>query len=217
MPSLYSMRSRLVRQQLGSRRRRESRHALELHAAVAGDGHQQTLDPAAEGINGNGMSPAEAAALLSEAAVPPLTEQPLFVSPEDFTLPPGELSTIDRTSPPSTQDVFRCPGCTEPACQVRPLVVWGPKRPVCKRRPPFRKQAVAHWHLQATVVLSKLQVLGQKGPNMGHEIATQQLGLGQKWPNLGHELATPHVFILPRDAQMDHICIYTSLSRLAQL
>jgi hypothetical protein len=43
------------------------------------------------------------------------------VVPEDFELAPGELSTIDRTSPPAPEDAFRCPGCTQAECQV----CWG--------------------------------------------------------------------------------------------
>lgn len=38
--------------------------------------------------------------------------------PEDFELPPGVLSTVDRTSPESPDDVFRCPGCTAEACMT---------------------------------------------------------------------------------------------------
>lgn len=36
--------------------------------------------------------------------------------PEDFELPPGVVSEVDRTSPLSPDDVFRCPGCTAPEC-----------------------------------------------------------------------------------------------------
>jgi hypothetical protein len=43
---------------------------------------------------------------------------PLTFAPEDFELLPGQLSTVDRTSPLSPDDVFRCPGCTKPECQV---------------------------------------------------------------------------------------------------
>ena len=45
-------------------------------------------------------------------------EDELTVAPEDFELAPGELSFVDRTSPESPDDVFRCVGCTRPECQV---------------------------------------------------------------------------------------------------
>jgi hypothetical protein len=48
----------------------------------------------------------------------PHAKEPLLVAPEDFVLPPGELSAVDRSSPPSPADTFRCPGCTVPECQV---------------------------------------------------------------------------------------------------
>jgi hypothetical protein len=38
--------------------------------------------------------------------------------PEDYELAPGELSTIDRTSPAAPEDAYRCPGCTKAECQV---------------------------------------------------------------------------------------------------
>jgi threonine dehydratase len=38
------------------------------------------------------------------------------VAPEDFTLPPGRLSSIDRDAAPAAADTFRCAGCAEPAC-----------------------------------------------------------------------------------------------------
>jgi hypothetical protein len=44
---------------------------------------------------------------------------PSFRVPEDFQLPAGELSTVDRTRTILAQDVFRCFGCTKPECQVR--------------------------------------------------------------------------------------------------
>jgi hypothetical protein len=39
--------------------------------------------------------------------------------PDDFTLPAGQLSAVDRASPELAEDVFRCPGCTNEACMVR--------------------------------------------------------------------------------------------------
>ena len=42
----------------------------------------------------------------------------LVFAPEDFKLEPGVHSHIDRQSPSSAEDVFRCSSCTEAACQV---------------------------------------------------------------------------------------------------
>lgn len=38
--------------------------------------------------------------------------------PEDFELPLGVLSPVDRTSPSAPEDAYMCPGCTRPECQV---------------------------------------------------------------------------------------------------
>ena len=38
---------------------------------------------------------------------------------EDYWLPPGELSEIKRAGNSGELDVFRCFGCTRPACQER--------------------------------------------------------------------------------------------------
>jgi hypothetical protein len=46
-----------------------------------------------------------------EAAVP-------TAHAEDYWLPPGELSHIERRGGAGEHDVFRCFGCTRPACQV---------------------------------------------------------------------------------------------------
>ncbi len=43
---------------------------------------------------------------------------PLIRAPEDFTLPVGQLSTVDRHSEVAPEDVYRCAGCTRSACQV---------------------------------------------------------------------------------------------------
>lgn len=37
--------------------------------------------------------------------------------PEDFVLAPGEVSEVDRVGQDLPDDVFRCFGCTQPACQ----------------------------------------------------------------------------------------------------
>lgn len=68
--------------------------------------------PVAESNNGNG----------THAAVPVVEAAPaashLLCAPEDFKLPPGKLSKVDRMGKSSAADVFRCVGCTEAACQV---------------------------------------------------------------------------------------------------
>jgi hypothetical protein len=46
-------------------------------------------------------------------------EDRLACVPEDYVLPPGVLSDIDRTSPLAPEDTYRCTGCTKPECQVR--------------------------------------------------------------------------------------------------
>jgi hypothetical protein len=57
-----------------------------------------------------------------------LDEASLLLSvPEAYELPPGVLSSVDRTSPPAAEDAFRCPGCTKQECQVRAL--WQRTRP----------------------------------------------------------------------------------------
>lgn len=56
----------------------------------------------------------------SEAAASSAAGQPVFVAPEDYQLLPGQMSSINRTLPLDQNDVFRCAGCTEPACQVWP-------------------------------------------------------------------------------------------------
>lgn len=42
---------------------------------------------------------------------------PPVVQPEDFTLPQGQLSGINRTAAQSPADIFRCAGCTDAECQ----------------------------------------------------------------------------------------------------
>lgn len=46
---------------------------------------------------------------------------------EDYWIPPGELSEIDRTAGlDAPENVYRCFGCKEPACQVLPPVLMNP-------------------------------------------------------------------------------------------
>lgn len=128
LPGIYSSRSKFTRRyQLGQAASRHVRqHAPRL--VVAGSA-QAPASPgtdsglASQGANDSsgqaGLSPAEAKALTGEPAVPPAATQSLFVAPEDYVLPPGQLSTINHSAPTAPDDVFRCPGCTEAACQVR--------------------------------------------------------------------------------------------------
>jgi hypothetical protein len=64
-------------------------------------------NPVLQSRNGNGTT----------ASRPP-PGQSLVVAPEDFKLPPGRLSTINRTAAGSPADTYRCAGCTKDACQV---------------------------------------------------------------------------------------------------
>ncbi|KAG2434973.1 hypothetical protein HYH02_011972 [Chlamydomonas schloesseri] len=52
-----------------------------------------------------------------QVAAPPAPAGPTICVPEDFVLAPGELSQVDRTGKELPDDVFRCFGCTQPACQ----------------------------------------------------------------------------------------------------
>jgi len=47
-----------------------------------------------------------------------------IVMPEEYWLPPGELSTINRNSQVQNQDIFRCFGCTRSECEVRAQASW---------------------------------------------------------------------------------------------
>ncbi|KDD76323.1 pyridoxal-phosphate dependent enzyme, partial [Helicosporidium sp. ATCC 50920] len=42
--------------------------------------------------------------------------EPPLADPEDFVAPAGQLLPINRTTPPSPADVYRCAGCERPAC-----------------------------------------------------------------------------------------------------
>ena len=59
------------------------------------------------GVNGNSSS----ASLAS-------FEEFLTFEPEEFELEEGAVSSVNRSSPLSADDVFRCPGCTKAECQV---------------------------------------------------------------------------------------------------
>lgn len=44
-------------------------------------------------------------------------QQEHLVTPESFEEPPGRLTNVNRFSSPDPADLFRCPGCVDPACQ----------------------------------------------------------------------------------------------------
>ena len=50
---------------------------------------------------------------------------------EDYWLPPGELSEINRIGGTGDHDVFRCFGCTRAECQARPLPRGHEGAPAC--------------------------------------------------------------------------------------
>ncbi|PRW39107.1 threonine deaminase isoform A [Chlorella sorokiniana] len=76
-------------------------------AAAAAVGSAPAADPPASALS------SMAVAAESEAA----RVQPKEVSPEDFQAPSGQLLPINKLSPPSPADVYRCIGCTKPECQ----------------------------------------------------------------------------------------------------
>jgi len=94
---------------------------------------QQRAAASSQLQNAPAAQPAPDAAAASAAGAPAAALSGSFNSlssyeeltflPEQFQLPPGQLSEVDRTSPEAAEDVFRCPGCTQEACMVRPLVV----------------------------------------------------------------------------------------------
>ena len=77
------------------------RPAVDGHAEAGGNG-------LAHSGNGSGV------AVTSDAAEPVAREW----LPEEFGLPPGELSSVHREGLGSPADVFRCSGCSLPECQV---------------------------------------------------------------------------------------------------
>ncbi len=95
-----------------SRWRARRRRARSCQAAVLSDASTEenaVLDLRPGGC-GNGAA---------VAAAPPHAHPGAAVSPEELVLEPGELSWVDRAGRSSPGDVFRCPSCTEAACQVR--------------------------------------------------------------------------------------------------
>lgn len=67
--------------------------------------------PQQQGGNGSAGALPPAAAAAAQ-----LQQQAIVRAPEDFVLPQGQLSTIDRERPQSPADVFRCAACTRPEC-----------------------------------------------------------------------------------------------------
>lgn len=95
---------------LRSAQRRCSRRPSRLQAAVVDDGQAtQQQQP-----GGNGVPPSPPAAAQVQASAP------IVALPEEFQLPSGQLSHVERSKPLAAADAFRCAACTRPECQVRP-------------------------------------------------------------------------------------------------
>ena len=95
-----------------SRQQSRKRQRVAYQAAVLSDAATEEAQQLDALLDSSGSAAAAAATALWPASVGRI------VSPDDFTLQPGELSRVDRTSACSAEDVFRCASCTEPACQV---------------------------------------------------------------------------------------------------
>jgi len=67
---------------------------------------------------GGAPPPPRAAAAAPPAPRPP-APLPDVIAPEDFELAPGVLGPVDRETPASPADAYRCVGCTAPECMVR--------------------------------------------------------------------------------------------------
>ncbi|KAI8464153.1 MAG: threonine dehydratase I [Monoraphidium minutum] len=82
-------------------------------AAVAQQQQQQGMGgaPSAAQVVAASPTPSASGSTLS-------SYEELTFLPEDFELPRGVMSEVDRSSPESPDDVFRCPGCTAPECMT---------------------------------------------------------------------------------------------------
>lgn len=100
------------------------------HAVMHSAGAARPVQPASSGLLPSSAShkrrsshvarvqaPQRPPSTAGNGAAAPSTPSQLIYEPEDFQLPPGEVSRVDRVGKNSPADVFRCPGCTEPACQ----------------------------------------------------------------------------------------------------
>lgn len=67
----------------------------------------------------------QAASAHSQAEQQQRQGEGLVRKPEDFQLPQGQLSYVERCEPQAAADVFRCAACTRPECQVGPLTMHG--------------------------------------------------------------------------------------------
>jgi hypothetical protein len=88
-------------------------------AAEEAAAHRQAAAPTAATVVTSGSSSGSSLSSFEE----------LTFIPEEFELPPGVLSEVDRTSPASPDDVFRCPGCTKAECMVRGLWAYAVAKP----------------------------------------------------------------------------------------
>ena len=82
---------------------------------MVGDGPASQQQQQQAGGNG-------AAGAAANASPPPASEQAqhqgIVRAPEDFQLPPGELSVVDRSRPLVASDMFRCAACLRPECST---------------------------------------------------------------------------------------------------
>ncbi|PNW86098.1 hypothetical protein CHLRE_02g073200v5 [Chlamydomonas reinhardtii] len=80
---------------------------------------QRRLRGTSAGVRGRGASLVRRtiAGDRPQVATPPAPAVPTLCVPEDFVLAPGELSPVDRNGKNLPEDVFRCFGCTLPACK----------------------------------------------------------------------------------------------------
>ena len=76
--------------------------------------------PQQQGGNGSAGAPPPAAAAAQQQQQQQ-QQGGIVCAPEDFVLPQGQLSPIDRERPQAPADVFRCAACSRPECQVRLL------------------------------------------------------------------------------------------------
>ncbi len=95
-----------------------------LQSSVTHEAVIEAPDPPVASHNNNGGSPSAhqappAVAALVDAVTQHAAQSSSEWLPEDFELGVGEVSTVHRAGLDSPADVFRCAGCSLPACQVR--------------------------------------------------------------------------------------------------
>ena len=96
---------------------RRARATASASPAVRDTSTEDPAQPSGLERNGDGGNSALSGAEAPELRIESGAVGDVF-APEDFQLDAGVPSTIDRDASPSPADVFRCPSCTEPECQV---------------------------------------------------------------------------------------------------